>query len=82
MFEDDKGNLTLAQKPNLPIVIWAVARLLQFVFTNGTFATLLETISFGALFTWAWLELFKGDTPFRRIVGFVVITATIYSKIQ
>jgi len=70
----------LTQKPNLPIIAWAVTSLGAKLF-DGTGRELLEIIAFGALFTWAWLEIFQGVNNFRRALGLVVITLTFYNKL-
>jgi hypothetical protein len=81
IFNDDRGNLVIIQPPNLPILVWGATTLLKFVFTSGNIYLVLDTISFGSLFTWAWLELFDGVNYFRRALGFVVLIGTIVSRI-
>ena len=81
MFRDDKGKIVVAQLPNLPIIVWIVATLLKMIFTTGQINTGLELIAFGALFTWAWEELFQGVNYFRRGLGLIVLVSLIASKI-
>jgi hypothetical protein len=81
IFHDDRGNLVIIQPPNLPILVWVTATLLKFVFQNGSIYLGLETIAFGSLFTWAWLELFEGVNYFRRALGLVVLIGVIVSRI-
>jgi len=81
MFRDDKGKIVVAQLPNLPIIVWIVATLLKMIFATGQINTGLELIAFGALFTWAWEELFQGVNYFRRGLGLVVLVSLIASKI-
>ena len=80
-FRDPEGNLVLAQKPNLPIIVWLSATLLQFIATNGKIHTGLDLIAFGSLFTWAWLELFQGVNYFRRGLGLVVLVSGIVLRL-
>ena len=81
IFHDDRGNLVIGQPPNLPILVWGATTLLKFVFTSGNIYLVLDPISFGSLFTWAWLELFDGVNYFRRTLGLVVIGSAIASRI-
>ncbi len=82
VFRDREGKIVLAQMPNLPIIVWVVATVLRLIFTTGKISTGLEVIAFGALFTWAWEELFQGVNYFRRLLGLIVLVSLILSKIQ
>lgn len=81
-FRDDDGKIVIAQKPNLPIVVGLVATLLKLLVPNGNIHIGLESLAFGALFTWAWLELFEGVNYFRRTLGLVVLLGVIASRLQ
>ena len=81
VFRDDEGKIVVAQPPNLPIIVWIVATLLKMIFATGQINTGLELIAFGALFTWAWEELFQGVNYFRRGLGLIVLVSLIASKI-
>ena len=77
IFRDQEGKIVLAQMPNLPLIIWIVASLLKIIFTTGKINIGLEALAFGALFTWAWEELFQGVNYFRRTLGLFVLIALI-----
>ncbi|PSF37202.1 hypothetical protein C7H19_10800 [Aphanothece hegewaldii CCALA 016] len=81
-FRDDEGNIVIAQKPNLPILLWLGATLLKFIVPEGNFYLILDTLAFGSIFTWAWLELFQGVNYFRRFLGLVVLLVIFASKLQ
>lgn len=81
IFHDEQGNLVIAQPPNLPLLVWGGSFLLKLLITNGTAHTVFDAISYGALFTWAWLELFQGVNYFRRGLGLLVIIGAIFSRI-
>ncbi|OUL19036.1 hypothetical protein BV378_33850 [Nostoc sp. RF31YmG] len=81
IFRDNEGNVVVAQKPNLPLILWIVATLLKLVITTGVGNTVLDAVAFGSLFTWAWLELFQGVNYFRRGLGLVVLIGVIASRI-
>ncbi|MGL6338756.1 MAG: hypothetical protein ACRC80_06395 [Waterburya sp.] len=82
VFRDSEGKIVIAQKPNVPIIVWFVASLLKLVFTTGEINLGLDIIAFGSLVIWACLELFQGVNYFRRGLGLVVIVALLASKIN
>ncbi|MEM6435327.1 MAG: hypothetical protein AAF773_15970 [Cyanobacteria bacterium P01_D01_bin.115] len=79
-FKDGDGNLAVAQKPNLPILVWFGATVLSLLPVAEKLQALSEIVAFGALFTWAWLELFKGVNYFRRSLGLIVLLWAIASR--
>ena len=84
IFKDKNGKVIIAQKPNLPIIVWFFSFILSKLPIHPTLIHLTEAISFGAIFTWAWMEIFSGVNTFRRILGVIVIgtvlTLTIINK--
>jgi hypothetical protein len=70
---DERGKVVLWQNPNAPIITWFVAIIASHLLPAGRWATLAQAVAFGALFTWAWLELFQGVNYFRRALGLVVL---------
>jgi hypothetical protein len=81
VFRDSEGNVVIAQPPNLPLIVGIVASLLKLIFTTGQINLGLELVAFGALFTWAWEELFQGVNYFRRALGLIVLVGLIASKV-
>ena len=81
-FRDDEGQIVIAQPPNLPILVWLTATLLQLVFRDGQIHTGLGLIAFGSLFTWAWQELFEGVNYFRRSLGLIALVGLLVFKLQ
>jgi len=79
-FHDDHGKLVVFQRPNLPIIVWLVARVVGLVVEHGWPSRLLDALGFGALFTWAWLELSDGDAYIRRMLGGGVLLALLISR--
>lgn len=77
--KDKDGHWAIASAPNLPLIVWFVAMLASKLF-NGRPAQFASTVAFGALFTWAWLELFSGVNYFRRALGLVILVAVIWNK--
>jgi hypothetical protein len=81
-FRDSQGEIVIAQKPNLPIVVWLAATLINLIPTTDNIHALADAIAFGSLFTWAWLELFQGVNYFRRALGFIVLIGAIASRLS
>ncbi len=79
-FRDEKGNIVIAQPPNIPLITWFVATVLRVFPLPPNFATILDAVAFGALFAWAWMELFQGVNYFRRSLGLLVLFLAIASK--
>lgn len=69
IFRDSKGNIVIAQAPNLPVLVGVAAVFLRYALPAGQLQISAELIAFGALFTWAWQELFDGVNYFRRALG-------------
>lgn len=76
-FRDSKGNIVIAQPPNLPVLVGAAATLLYFVLSGSELQTAIGLVAFGALFTWAWQELFEGVNYFRRALGLVGLVSLV-----
>jgi hypothetical protein len=75
---DRHGRLVLFEKPNTPLILWAVCSFLDFVvghslWVNSPLHTLFRMLAFGFIFIWAWLELSQGTTYLRRLLGFIVL---------
>ena len=81
VFKGRDGKLAVASVPNAPIFTWFIAMILAF-FVSGNLHTLLVAVERGALFTWAWLELFQGVNYFRRALGFVVLVYILWSAVS
>jgi hypothetical protein len=81
VFRDSEGKIVIAQPPNLPLIVWIAASLLKLLVTTGKINLGLDLVAFGALFTWAWEELFQGVNYFRRALGLIVLVGLMASKI-
>jgi len=80
-FEDSTGKLVLWQTPNVPLIGWAGFTLLTHVLPAGTWQVFAGYVSFGFIFTWAWLEITSGSSYFRRVLGVVVLALSIHSRL-
>ncbi|PZO51716.1 MAG: hypothetical protein DCF15_14505 [Phormidesmis priestleyi] len=77
IFRDSEGNIVIAQAPNLPVLVGVAATFLQYVLPSGQLQRATELIAFGALFTWAWQELFEGVNYFRQALGLIGLAGLI-----
>lgn len=75
IFRDSEGNIVIAQPPNLPVLAGVAAAILQSLLPSGQLQMAAELFAFGALFTWAWQELFDGVNYFRRTLGLIGLAA-------
>ena len=80
-FRDKNGNIVIAQPPNPPLFVWAIASVLQLIFKTGAIHTGLDIIALIAIGVWAVAELFQGVNYFRRSLGLIVLVATIASRL-
>lgn len=77
-FKDKEGNIAIFQAPNLPIILWFTCAVLNtFIADTSTVHRVLETVGFGALFVWAWLEIFYGVNYFRRALGAIILVVSV-----
>jgi hypothetical protein len=74
----DSGDVVVMQPPNAPLLVWLAASALRWVFSpDGTFGTALAVIGTVSLVIWSLLEIARGDSPFRRALGALVLVGTI-----
>jgi len=73
----ETGDIVVAQWPNLPLWVFLAASLVRRLFRlDGTLGTLVSVVATVSLVMWAVLEVARGDSPFRRVLGAVVLVAT------
>ena len=74
----DTGRLAVVQWPNPPLIIFLVAtgaRVLSH--PSGTAGTAVAVVGGVALLVWSLLEMARGDSPFRRVLGAAVLAVTV-----
>ena len=75
---DKFGGLVLAQWPNPALTVWLVASVLGWTGVLGADrSAALAGVGRGALIVWALDELVRGASPFRRLLGAVVLIGQI-----
>ena len=84
LFRDRQtGEITIGQRPNAPIIVFAVAWLVRRVFEpTGTLGTALDIIVSGALVYWGLDELLRGVNPWRRILGATVLGFVVIGLVR
>ena len=74
----ETGRVVIAQPPNLPLAIFIAATAVRLIVRpEGDLGTATSVIGTGALAWWAADEILRGDSPFRRVLGAVVLVATV-----
>lgn len=74
----ETGRLTIVQAPNLPLAIFLVATAVRLVLhPEGTVGTAVSIVGTASLVWWSVDEIARGDSPFRRVLGAVVLAATL-----
>ncbi len=69
--------MTIAQKPNVPIIIATVGFLVSH-FSTGMLQVVGETVYIIAIIIWAYLEISSGINWFRKLLGGVVLLIVAY----
>ena len=72
------GEVVVAQPPNAPLLVWLATTVLRLIFSpEGVLGTALAVVATVSLVIWSLLEIAKGDSPFRRALGAVVLVAVV-----
>lgn len=74
----DTGRLAVAQWPNLPLITFLVATGVRVLsHPDGAAGTAVAIVGGAAIVGWSLLEIARGDSPFRRVLGAVVLAVTV-----
>ncbi|WP_104167507.1 hypothetical protein [Arthrobacter sp. SX1312] len=73
-FTDSLGRQTVAQKPNAPILGWAVLGAASFLALDEDNRERLRRASAVCLAVWAALEVVSGRSGFRRSAGALTLS--------
>ncbi len=76
-FTDRHGKVVLGQAPNVPIGIWAICTVLNWLVGAHVLSLVLRGAGTIALIVWAVLEVGWGVSYFRRSLGVVVLSWTL-----
>ncbi len=81
-FRDSEGRLAVAQLPNPAIAVWLVAVVVGMFDLSATHAATVDGVRHGALLVWALDEVVRGSSPFRRLLGAVVLAFQLVSLVH
>jgi hypothetical protein len=78
-FKDKDGQVVIFQTPNLPLIFWFIFAILNLLWSSRQPKVhyLFHMLSFGFIFTWAWLEITSGVNYFRRTLGLIVLIIAV-----
>lgn len=81
-FRTESGEIVIAQFPNWPLILWAIAVLLERIAPKdpAILPQILSVTGFLALAYWSWLEITAGVNPFRKGLGIVVLLTSVVSR--
>jgi hypothetical protein len=78
----ETGRVVIAQPPNIPLWIFIAATAVRLLLhPDGTLGTVVSVIGGVAIVVWALLEIVKGESPFRRVLGAVVLVAVVLGRL-
>lgn len=82
-FKDKQGRIVIVQAPNSPLIGWLIFTFLSWIWSGNqpTILHLFEVLSFGFIFTWAWLEIISGVNYFRRTLGALVLIMVVWFSV-
>jgi len=84
MFRSRKtGRITLAQLPNWQFAVWLLASAVMWLgHPWGWVRAVLVVLASAALALWAGDEVLRGVNPFRRLLGFAVLSWLVFSLVR
>lgn len=80
-FQSPDGRLAVWQAPNPALLVWLAAVVLGLFDLTYAHRTVVGGVRHGALLVWALDELVRGASPFRRVLGAVVLFGQIASVV-
>ncbi len=79
-FKDNEGKIVIGQSPNIPITVWLLLTVASML-TAGDLSDSLAILSRMVLFAWSYLELTRGESSFRRVIGVSVLFYLVISTL-
>ena len=77
-FRDADGHLTVWQPPNPALGVWLVTLVLGRFDLSAAHTAAVDGVRHGALVVWSLDEVLRGASPFRRVLGAVVLVGQLY----
>lgn len=77
------GELTIAQPPNPPLIVFAVAWALRWVVSPaGTAGRALGLVAGAAVLWWGVDEVVRGVNPWRRTLGLIALSVVCWRLVR
>ena len=78
----ETGELVVFQMPNVPLWIFLAATAARLLFhPHGAVGTAVSVVGGVSLAVWAVLEIVRGESPFRRVLGAVVLVVAVVGRL-
>lgn len=72
------GEVVVAQMPNIPLWLFLAATAARtFLQPKGVGGTGIAIVAGVSLAVWAVLEIARGESPFRRVLGVIVLVGSL-----
>ena len=81
-FKDKEGHIVVVQRPNIPLIGWLIFTVISLFIKSSSWHTFFGYVSFGLIFTWAWLEITTGKSYFRRTIGVIALLLALYYHLK
>ena len=78
---DKHGNVAIVQFPNTPLILWLLLVVVAEVIVDSTTKGGVVFVRDAMLFTWSYLEIRSGSSPFRRVLGSIVMIGLLLEYI-
>ena len=72
-FKNKDGKVVIWQAPNLLLWSWIATTGLGYLLRGSQLHDGVRSLGSAVLFAWAYLEIQSGESPFRRVLGLLVI---------
>jgi hypothetical protein len=77
LVKNKNGDTVIFQRPNFLIYAWITCLAFSWLINQTDIQNGFRTLASATLFAWAYLEITKGESRFRQILGLVVISGII-----
>lgn len=74
---DSDGRWAIAQLPNPALTVWLITEVVRSIGVISDRNAALAQVGRGALVVWAADELLRGSSPFRRLLGLIVLVVEV-----
>ena len=78
-FKDKNGKWAIIEFPNGLLLAWIILVILGMYVHDSELKSSLGRLSGAVIFAWAYLEITKGRSYFRRVLGAGILISLIFS---